>query len=108
MPHERGAPSGDRCPHGDVTCPCQDWGDPCHYEGDDPFECPAPGQVDGHVLHCHVEGCGHPDDDCGLMALGCPQAPVPTEFMTNLDELRGTPWWRCGVARSVHVMMDEQ
>jgi hypothetical protein len=28
------------CPHGDVTCPCQD-GDPCHYEGVDPMPCPT-------------------------------------------------------------------
>jgi hypothetical protein len=27
------------CPHGDVTCPCQD-GDPCHYEGPNPMWCP--------------------------------------------------------------------
>lgn len=40
------------CPHGDVTCPCQD-GDPCHYEamtrtdGSEvgPMRCPTTGIV---------------------------------------------------------------
>lgn len=32
----------DHCPHGDLTCPCQD-GDLCHYEGDDPMMCPWSG-----------------------------------------------------------------
>ena len=37
------------CPHGDVTCPCQDaYGgqrDPCHYEGENPMRCPRTGIV---------------------------------------------------------------
>jgi hypothetical protein len=37
------------CPHGDVTCPCQDayggqW-DLCHYEGENPMRCPRTGIV---------------------------------------------------------------
>lgn len=82
----RPIPTADRCPHGDVTCPCQDPGDPCHYEGNTkvgidlgrdaiamvvagPMVCPHPtpeltdytGVLNVRnrtAAHCHVEGCG--------------------------------------------------
>lgn len=68
------------CPHGDPFCPCQDDGDPCHYEalkgspampcpllqacaldtnGDG--DCPSCFGIGGCPVrcrpHCHVEGC---------------------------------------------------
>lgn len=82
----RPIPTADRCPHGDETCPCQDPGDPCHYEGSTrvgvdpgrdasamvvagPMVCPHPtpeltdytGVLNAGnrtAAHCHVEGCG--------------------------------------------------
>ncbi len=98
-PRNRG-PSGDRCPHGDEACPCQDYGDPCHYEGTDPFECANPEQVDGHEPHCHVEGCEWnwltPSRRCGLDRLELERV-WPGD--RGLDALRGTPWWACGLLR---------
>lgn len=119
-------PSGDRCPHGDPTCPCQDVGDPCHYEGHAPLPCPNPpvgvpefvGWWDGLVKsppHCHVEACewslavekgftmnryGADHRPCTLHFLGLPgAAELAARSIEGLDLLRGTPWWGCGLLR---------
>lgn len=115
--YDRGAPSGDPCPHGDPTCPCQDYGDPCHYEGDDAMECPNPtsdacencelGRKGGHNYHCHAEGCEASGSGCALAHLGMPS---PTEHRrppgTYLDALRHTPSWWCGVRRAIAAELD--
>jgi hypothetical protein len=78
------------CPHGDSSCPCQD-GDPCHYEGNKPFEC----GIFDIGYHCHVEGCAWRGyhGQCGLAKL------VRTWTLCSFAELRGTPEWYCGAAR---------
>lgn len=127
-PPTAGRPSGERCPHGDPYCPCQDLGDPCHYEGPsqgpwgvvEAMECPRPtpslyeAAAASHPArlnypHCHVEGCGwasnpplefeSSESSCGLGRLGERMPPwVPTAG-GGLDEIRGTPWWACGLRR---------
>lgn len=109
------------CPHGDLTCPCQD-GDSCHYEGADAMPCPNPpgppstvrlsrldadgaptGQpwatvaklADGRP-HCHVEGCRWDTEGCGLSKLGLvARIPAGDERTPVTD-----PWWRCGATRA--------
>jgi hypothetical protein len=106
----------DPCPHGDPTCPCQDWGDPCHYEGPSKgprgvvgaMECPNPPNPEGATYpHCHAEGCEASGAGCALQKLGLPS---PTEHKrpagSYLDALRGTPSWWCGVRRAVATELD--
>jgi hypothetical protein len=121
--------AAEACPHGDPTCPCQDRGDPCHYDGTAALACPTMPERPGDLFHCHVEGCesgertraqrgGHP---CGLSDLGAdhplyhdgdPDAArafilrMATSGESVLDTLRGTPYWRCGLLRYVAADLD--
>lgn len=118
--------SAERCPHGDETCPCQDLGDPCHYERDHDYPrifvvepCPNPTPeltreirlaqlVEGATMtvpHCHVEGCGwtrsaDPYVPCGLIRLRVDDGPIYGNSGSGvLDALRGSAWWACGLMR---------
>lgn len=76
-------PTGDRCPHGDVTCPCQDAGDPCHYEGVHPMDCPHPpiAGMPPAAFHCHVEGC----EDRMMRLFSGRADPTPQDLNDALD-----------------------
>lgn len=108
-------PDRPPCPHGDLTCPCQD-GDSCHYEwsphypGLAPMRCwnrpPIPlegGDLtlpDGSVVtigplnHCHVEGCRWEAENCGLAKLGIRAESDPTGV-----------GWACGARRAAEAIM---
>lgn len=111
------------CPHGDPTCPCQDFGrlevdgrvnsDPCHYEGFDPMRCPNPPPgarlLPGFEVHCHVEGCGwgcDPEAPCGLeKLLGGPNryawVDAPDLVLPPPDSIE----WACGASRAACVII---
>ena len=112
-------PSGDPCPHGDLACPCQDYNDPCHYEGPDAMDCPHPtstacdlcdqGKKGGHNYHCHAEGCEASGHGCALQHLGLPSPTAHKRPVGSyLDALRGTPSWYCGVRRAIAAELDSR
>jgi hypothetical protein len=105
-----------RCPHGDLTCPCQDTGPAaCHYEGGDAFICPNPvlGIRGLSNPHCHMEGCDWHvtgrspdmpvDGVCGLIVkIGLPPVEVieGVGYYSMAQASPRQPGWACGFLRT--------
>lgn len=89
------APS-DRCPHGDPTCPCQDAGDPCNYEGANAMDCPNPPLAPQSPYHCHVEGC---EQRMGTMAVDLLAA---LDALADVDLLGMTDGHPCALTSLGH------